>query len=154
MLARASCVGTPHAIHKVHEKSSNYRTLLFRKVFERSWHSLPDKVTRVLSFTAVWHWRSYLFHLSSISFQLNFHANPLKIKKRAFNLLVLQIWSIFFLLWFFLFLIIYKIGMPFQFHPLIFFFKFRACSFNWYFLSHFFNYFFCDFTLPCLFFSY
>jgi hypothetical protein len=103
MLARASCVGAPHAIHKVHAKSSSYRTLLFRKVFERSWHSLPDKVTRVLSFTAVWRWRSYLFHPSSISFQLNFHANPLKIKKRAFNLLVLQIWYIFFLLWFFYF---------------------------------------------------
>jgi len=71
----------PHAIHKVHEKSSSYQSLLFRELFEQSRHPQLDKVARALSFTAVWRWQSYLFHPSSLSFQLNFHANPLKIKK-------------------------------------------------------------------------
>jgi len=53
---------------------------------------------------------------SSLSCHLNFCNNPLKIQEQTFILLILQIWSIFFIM-IFLSWIIYKIGMPFQFHP-------------------------------------
>jgi len=64
-----------------------------------------------------------IFFLLLFFLHLVFHTNPLKIKDQPFNLLILQIWSIFFLLYiYFLSWIIYKMVFLFNFIPLNFFY--------------------------------
>jgi hypothetical protein len=40
-------------------------------------------------FTEVWRWLPYIFLISSLSLNLNFHASPLNFQEHSFNLLVL-----------------------------------------------------------------
>jgi hypothetical protein len=102
------------------------------KAFELPWHPLHDKVARVADDYLVWRWRFLLLFL------LSFCVYPFKISKEFFNLLFLQIWSLFFLLMFILFRIIYRIEIIFNFISLQFFYPlnlvlifFIVISFIW-----------------------
>jgi hypothetical protein len=90
---------------------SSHQTPPSRATFERSQSLQLDEATRVPRFMEVWCQRSF-FSPSSLSPGLDFHANPLKIQEQPFNMLVLQIWFLFFLVWFFLSWIIYRIWSP------------------------------------------
>jgi hypothetical protein len=92
---------------------------LFMAVLEISWHLLRDKATHVAKGRVVWRQWSFFPLL------FDFHVNPFNTSKQPFNLLFLQIWSIFFLLLFILFGIIYKIRIFFQFHHFSIFFIFQ-----------------------------
>ena len=69
------------------------------------------------------HWVTLMINRPQVQQQKNFffslfidfHASPFKFSKQSFNLFFLQIWSLFFLLLFFLFEIIYKIDVFFNF---------------------------------------
>jgi hypothetical protein len=91
----------------------------FEAVFGRSRHSQPHEVAHVSPFTVVWRRRSFL--PPSLSPHLDFCDNPCQIQEQPFNLLVHQIWSIFFLLCFFYLEWFIKLVYLFNFTPIIFF---------------------------------
>jgi len=81
---------------------------------ESSQHSLHYRATRGSRFLLVLHHQLFFFLL--LPTLLGFYASFLKILEQPFNMLILQIWSLFFIV-FFLSWVIYKIGMFFQCHP-------------------------------------
>jgi len=87
-------------------------------------HPLHDKVVHVTNNHLVWCWQSFFFFSLFFSPLLDIHACPFMISKQPFNLLPLYIWFMFFWL-LFLFEIIYKIEILFQFYPSLIFFIFQ-----------------------------
>jgi hypothetical protein len=91
-------------------------------IFESSRCRLNIEATRVAKYLSIWSWRPFLF----FPFPSWFSHLPLR------NLKALQFLSLFSWLLFVLFVIIYKIEIVFQFHPVHFFlsFKFGPHSFD------------------------
>jgi len=94
-------VDNVHVVWAARGGSSSYKTLFFRAIFEGSWCPRLDEVACVPRFMKVWRWRPFFLPPLLLSSHLDFHIDPLKIQEQPFNLLVLQIWSLTFLLWFF-----------------------------------------------------
>jgi len=81
---------------------SNNKTLFFGVAFERSRRPKPNDVARVLGFTIVWHQCPLLPPFFSPPSHPDCCTSPLKIQEQPFNLLVLQIWSLFIFIMIFL----------------------------------------------------
>jgi hypothetical protein len=111
------------------------------KVFELPWHPLHDEVARVANDYLVWRWWFFLF------FFLSFCVYPFKISKESFNLLFLRILSLFFLLMFVLFRIIYRIEIIFNIISLQYFLLFKFGSHSFYCYFFYLRYFLIDFFL-------
>jgi hypothetical protein len=94
-------VDNVHVVWAARGGSSSYKTLFFRAIFEGSWCPRLDEVACVPRFMKIWRWRPFFLPPLLLSSHLDFHIDPLKIQEQPFNLLVLQIWSLTFLLWFF-----------------------------------------------------
>jgi hypothetical protein len=102
---------------------------------------LYPRVGCVTNRPSVYRWWSFFLIFPFFSLPLEFLVCPCNFSKQSFNLFFVQISSMFILLIFVLFDIIYKIGIVFQFHHSLIFFIFHIwclfvyCYFFFNFLS-------------------
>jgi hypothetical protein len=91
-----------------------------------SQHPLHDKVVHVTNNHLVWCWQPFLFLFIPSFLSFTRYPRLFMISKQPFNLLLLYIYIWFMFFWlFFLFEIIYKIKIIFQFYPPLIFFIFQ-----------------------------